>query len=257
MGRAGECMSVAELNLGLGRPPKGLLLRDVALFLDLDGTLAPIVARPQDVRPDPRRTNLLERLKAGLNGRLAVISGRTLGEIDHILEGRATAVAAIHGLIRRDARGVVGETPQHAGMAEALNDLAAFAQADPGLLVEDKTLSLALHYRLAPQFASGARALADRIAAETGLIVQAGDMVVELRTPGPNKGDSVSAFMSEAPFEGALPIFIGDDLTDEAGFRAAAALGGYGVLVGPQRRTAATFGIADVDGALDWLEAAR
>jgi trehalose 6-phosphate phosphatase len=250
-------MSVAELNLGLARPPKDLALHDIALFLDLDGTLAPIVARPQDVRPDPRRTSLLERLKDGLDGRLAVISGRTLGEIDHILEGRASAVAAVHGLIRRDAGGVVGETPAHAGMAEALKTLTEFARADPGLLVEDKILSLALHYRLAPQFEQKARALSDRIAAGTGLVVQPGDKVVELRTPGPNKGDSVRAFMSEAPFKGAVPIFIGDDLTDEAGFKAAKALGGYGVLVGPNRRTAARFGIADVDGALAWLEAAR
>lgn len=247
-------MTVVELTTGLERPPARLDLQGVALFLDLDGTLAPIAARPEDVRPDPRRTTLLERLDDRLEGRLAVVSGRTLGEIDHILEGRVTPVAAVHGLIRRDATGAIGQAAAHPALAAVRDRLAAFAEQDPDLLIEDKGLSLTLHYRLAPRFGQAARDLAEKLSAESGLAYQPGDMVVELRTPGASKGDSIRAFMAEQPFAGAMPVFLGDDLTDEHGFFAVRALGGYGILVGPERRTTARYCMADVDAALAWLE---
>jgi len=249
-------MSIAELQIGLEAPPARLTLAGTALFLDLDGTLATIAERPEDVRPDPRRTNLIERLLLGLDGRLAVVSGRSLEDIDHILEGRVTTVAAIHGLVRRDARGVVGQAAPHPALGQAAARLTEFAARDPNLLIEDKALSLALHYRQAPHLAQAARDLAQAIAGETGLACQPGDMVVELRTPGASKGDSIRAFMTEPPFAGAMPVFLGDDLTDEHGFFAVNILGGYGVLVGPQRRTVARYMLADVEAALAWLEAA-
>ena len=94
----------------------------------------------------------------------------------------------------------------------------------------------------------------DDIRLDTGLVLQAGDCVFELRTPGPDKGGAVRAFMSEAPFAGARPLYLGDDLTDESAFRAVAALGGFGVLVGPPRPTAALYRLEDVEDALNWLD---
>jgi trehalose 6-phosphate phosphatase len=251
--RGENCMSIETLTRR-AEPPAPLALGGAALFLDLDGTLAPIVDRPEDVAPDPRRNGLLDRLKTGLGGRLAVVSGRTLADIDRILEGRATSVAAVHGLVRRDAEGTLTEAHAHPGLPQALADLRAFAARDPGLLVEDKGLSATLHYRLAPGHAQAAGTEALRIAQATGLAVQPGDMVMELRTPGPSKGDSVRAFMAQPPFAGSIPIFVGDDLTDEDGFAAAADLGGYGVLVGCSRASAARYCIPDVEAALQWLE---
>ena len=237
--------------------PRPLRLAETALFLDLDGTLAPIVARPQDVAPDTRRTHLLEGLADRLHGRLAVISGRTLDDVDHILEGCVPCVAAVHGLVRRDAQGRVTQAPAHPAVGHAAAALRAFAARDPGLLVEDKGgLSVALHYRQAGQQADAARACARQLAQDTGLALQDGDMVAELRTPGPRKGDSLRAFMGEPQFAGARPVFMGDDLTDEDGFAAAEALGGFGVLVGPARPTGARFRLDDVNAALAWLEAA-
>lgn len=250
-------MTIEDLSIGLERPPTQLALDGAALFLDLDGTLAPIAKRPQDVRPDPRRNSLLEGLAKRLDGRLAVVSGRSLDDIDRILEGRVTCVAAIHGLVRRDARGVIGEAAPHPGLASARNTLADFVAGDSRLLMEDKALSLTLHYRLAPDRAQEAVDLAERLATVTGLTLQPGDMVVELRTPGASKGDSIRAFMAEAPFKGARPIFLGDDLTDEHGFFAVRQLGGYGILVGPQRRTTAIYRMDGVESALTWLETAR
>lgn len=227
-----------------------------ALFLDLDGTLAPLAPRPQDVRPEPRRTRLLTELSTALDGRLAVVSGRTLADIDRILEGRVTAAAAVHGLVRRQADGVVEAASAHPALRRASDALADFARRDLGLIVEDKQLSVALHYRLAPDEGRGARELARRIALETGLSLQHGDMVEELRTPGPTKGDSVAAFLRQAPFAGARAIFLGDDQTDEHGFEAVQALGGLGILVGEPRSTAAVARLPSVDAVLDWLEAA-
>lgn len=248
-------MSIEELTIQLPAP-KPLALRDCALFLDLDGTLAPIAARPQDVRPDPRRTDLLERLAAALHGRLAVVTGRTLADVDRILEGRIAAVAAVHGLVRRDAQGVLREHAPHPRLHEAAEAFRRFAARDSGLLVEEKGLSVALHFRLARSCADAARACARRLAAETGLTLQDGDMVEELRTPGPTKADSVRAFMAEPPFAGATPLFLGDDVTDEDGFAAARALGGAGILVGAARPTGAKYRLTGVEATLAWLEAA-
>jgi trehalose 6-phosphate phosphatase len=247
-------MSIQDLAFELPAP-KPLRLAEAALFLDLDGTLAPIAARPQDVHPDPRRTSLLERLARGLDGRLAVVSGRTLADIDRILEGCVVPVAAVHGLVMRDPRGQVLETPPHPAVTRAVAELNAFAARDSGLLVEEKGFSVALHFRLAAAQASDAQALARKIAQQTGLALQEGDMVEELRTPGPSKGDSVRAFMQLAPFAGSVPIFVGDDATDEDGFEAARALGGVGVAVGVHRAVNARYRLAGVEAALTWLEA--
>lgn len=237
-------------------PPQPLSLTDAAVFLDIDGTLAPIAPRPEDVRPDARRTDLMERLSLALDGRLAVVSGRTLSDIDRILEGRVAAAAAVHGLVRRQSDGATETADPHPALAAAARAFHDFARRNHGLLLEDKHLSVTLHYRLAPEEGPAARVLAQRLADETGLMLQHGDMVEELRTPGPTKGDSVAAFLARSPFAGAKPIFVGDDVTDEHGFETVAALGGVGVLVGPRRPTAATACLPDVDAVLNWLEAA-
>jgi trehalose 6-phosphate phosphatase len=119
--------------------------------------------------------------------------------------------------------------------------------------VEDKGASAALHYRGSPGAAEACTDLAERLSHTLALQVQAGDHVVELRPPGPDKGDAVRAFMAEAPFAGATPVFIGDDFTDEAGFAAVRDLGGWGVIVGSRRPTRALYALPNVDGALSWL----
>ena len=121
--------------------------------------------------------------------------------------------------------------------------------------MEDKSLAAALHFRAAPGLAGLCETLAAQLAAESGLSVQRGDMVVELRAPGATKAEAVAAFMAEPPFCGRTPIFVGDDLTDEDGFAGAERSGGYGVIVGPRRPTRARYGLADVETALAWLSA--
>jgi trehalose 6-phosphate phosphatase len=224
------------------------------LFLDLDGTLAPIMPRPEQVGPDARRAALLDDLTRALDGRVAVVSGRGLDDLDRILEDRVKYVAAVHGLVRRGAHGIDRVQP-HPDLEHARDVLRDLARSDRGLLFEDKGLSVALHYRNVPSAADAVIEAAERLGQSSHLVVQLGDMVAELRTPGQDKGKSVAAFLREAPFDGATPVFVGDDLTDEDGFAAAARLGGYGVLVGPERPTQAAYRLNDFNAVLDWLSA--
>lgn len=235
--------------------PPPLDLRD-ALFLDLDGTLAPIEATPDAVQFCVRRSDLLARLEDAMNGALAVLSGRTLEDIERILGGPPRAVAAVHGLVRRAPDGSLISPPPDPGLDRAREILRSLTKARSGLLLEDKGLSLAVHYRGAPGAGDAVREAVERLAVEEGLSRQDGDMVTELRTAGPNKGDAMRAFLAEPPFAGRRPIMVGDDLTDEHAFRAAADLGGFGILVGPPRPTAARYRLRNAEAVLAWLEAA-
>lgn len=236
----------------LPEPP--VALAKPALFLDLDGVLAPLAPTPDAVGPDDRRTDVLKRLTDRLDGRVAIVSGRTLGEIDRISDGAARAASGVHGLQRRRGDGSFANRTPDPAVRRVVAAFDAFAADRPGVIVEDKELSAGLHYRQAPGVSAEALALATSLAQETGLALQPGSMVLELKTPGTDKGAALTAFMAEAPFRGAVPIMVGDDLTDEHGFEAAEALGGFGVLVGPERPTAARYRLEDVAAVLDWLD---
>ncbi len=131
-----------------------------------------------------------------------------------------------------------------------------FAAGRDGLIVEAKPLGIALHYRRAPDSEQAVLEFMQGIARRRGLLLQRGKMVAELRAPGADKGDALKALMREPRFAGARPLFVGDDLTDEHAFAAAAALGGAGILVGPERESAARYRLGSVRAVADWLGAA-
>jgi trehalose 6-phosphate phosphatase len=236
-------------------PPPALDPARTAVFADLDGTLAAIEAAPSAVMPQSARTEILTRLSRALDGRFAVISGRELADLDRILEGAVTPIAAVHGLVRREPSGEVRRAGGASRAPEAVAAFRALARAKRGLLVEDKGAAAALHYRGAPGAGGACRELAGRLGKALGLEIQEGDHVVELRAQGPDKGDAIRAFMSEPPFAGSTPVFVGDDLTDEAGFAAVRELGGWGVIVGRRRPTRALYALGTVNDALSWLAA--
>ncbi len=235
--------------------PPSLDLTRTALFLDLDGTLADIARTPDAVSPVAHRTRVLAALGPALGGRLAVLSGRSIAEVDRILEGSIGSVAGLHGLDRRTADGAIDATPPHPSLPDARECLAHIGRAERGLLLEDKGTSVALHYRQRPDAGPAVVDCARRLARQTGLVLQEGHMVAELRTPGPDKGEALAAFMAEAPFAGARPIMIGDDLTDEDAFAVAVALGGEAILIGQPRRSRSRWRLEDPDALLAWLEA--
>jgi trehalose 6-phosphate phosphatase len=226
---------------------------DSALFLDLDGTLAPLAATPDAVPYDPARAAVLAKLELAMGGAMAVLSGRTLDDVRRILGPAPSAVAAVHGLVRRWPNGAIIQQEASSGLGLARERLQALAHTTPGLVLEDKGVSLAVHYRQAPEAAQIVSDTAERLAEITGLVRQDGVMVCELRSPGPDKGEALSAFMQSPPFAGRQPIMVGDDLTDEHGFAAAVAGGGYGVLVTAHRASAAEYRFETVDAVLAWL----
>jgi trehalose 6-phosphate phosphatase len=238
------------------RPPPAELLDGAALFLDFDGTLVELADSPGAIRVPEGLRPLLERLSAKLGGRLALVSGRAIDDLDSHLGRCGIAVSGSHGLELRFADGTALPLDAPKGLASAHTALTGYAASDPRLLVEEKPASVALHYRRAPERAEEAQAVAAELAERTGLALQPGKMVVELRPHGADKGDALRRLMREPPFAGARPLFMGDDLTDEHAFAAAAELGGGGILVGALRATAAAWRLENVAAAAAWLDEA-
>jgi trehalose 6-phosphate phosphatase len=239
----------------LEAPPPGLL-EGAALFLDFDGTLVELAESPDSIRVSPRLGALLDRLLRRLEGRLAIISGRSMADLERHVPLSGIAFSGSHGLELRLPGGTAVPVSIPAGLDDLRAQVSRFAARDEGLLVEEKPAGIALHFRKAPRLAPAATEFMRTLAQERGWSVQRGNMVVELRPHGATKGDALRAFMREPEFSGARPVFVGDDLTDEHGFDAAAALGGAGVLVGPPRATAARYRLDCVAAVARWLDAA-
>ena len=238
------------------RFPPLSLLDGAALFLDFDGTLVELAETPDSIRVPGALRPLLERLARKLGGRLAIVSGRAIADLDLYVGTGGLCVSGSHGLELRTPDGLMTAPQPVASLGEARAEIAAFAIGREGLLVEEKPASVALHYRRAPEREGEVADFMAALAERTGLAVQAGKMVAELRPPGPNKGDALRLLMAEPPFRGARPVVVGDDITDEDAFEAAASLGGAGVLVGPPRATAAQWRLDDVTAVSRWLREA-
>ncbi|WP_394727073.1 trehalose-phosphatase [Altererythrobacter sp. GH1-8] len=225
----------------------------VALFIDFDGTLVEIASAPDGIDVPGGLPSALERLADSMAGRVAVVSGRSLDDIaKHLGVQMQVAQAGSHGAERRLADGLVlGELPQ--GLpAEVISTLQDFAAAE-NLRYEAKTHGGALHYRENPKAGDIAHRFAEEVAARNNLALKTGKCVVELVRKGTNKGAAVRAFMEQPPFAGTMPVFIGDDVTDEDGFSACDELGGFGILVGSPRETRARYGLASVSQTHQWL----
>ncbi|HEX7711024.1 MAG TPA: trehalose-phosphatase [Sphingomonadaceae bacterium] len=225
----------------------------VALFLDFDGTLVEIAPTPETILVPAGLAGRLESLSHRLGGRLALVSGRSTANIAAHLGTLAVARAGSHGVERVNAQGrPIGPDPAPLP-AELANAMRSFAAGHPGVEYEAKSLGAALHYRAAPQHEHAAITFAERQAVSHGLWVKLGKCVVELVNRGVDKASAVRAFMAEEPFAGALPVFIGDDVTDEDGFRAARELGGFGIVVGARDGTLARHCLECPAKVHEWL----
>lgn len=241
-----------QTTRSLIQPPPGLL-EDASLLLDFDGTMVEMAPRPDAVVVDQALRELVGTLHDHLQGRIAFVSGRDVATLDRLLGMPDLAIAGSHGLEIRHRGGRIERPERPADLDRAVARMRAFADEQPGVLVEDKPLGAALHYRLAPQAERQAMALARQLAEDTGLVLQTGKMVAELRLGGGDKGRAVARLMDEPGLAGGTPLFLGDDDTDEPGFAAAARLGGSGVLVGAPRETAAAYHLPGVGAVHDWL----
>ena len=229
--------------------------RDWAFFLDVDGTLVEYAAHPQQVRVSAELRELLSGLHAATGGAIALISGRSVDDIDKLFAPLALPVAGQHGTERRSADGTIRRhVPPLESLGRAAGVLVRLTAAHSGLVLENKGMTLALHYRLAPSL----RALAEQemraLAAGLGdaFELQTGKFVMEIKPSGRDKGSAIAEFAAEPPFAGRRPVFVGDDLTDEAGFEVVNRAGGHSVKVGPGI-TRARWHLFDAAAVRRWL----
>lgn len=227
-----------------------------ALFLDFDGTLTPLVQNPGDVRVERDVLRNLDRLATRLGGAMAIISGRDIASLDRFLSPHAFSASGVHGFEKRLAGGAVAQADSDiAGLQAADQMLTELADANAGLLVERKPGSLALHYRNRAELGPLCETTAQRLTAmHPGLTALRGKMVVELKGHTHDKGGAIREFLAVPPFQCRQAVFIGDDITDEAGFAAVQALGGIGIKVGAGATIAHHF-LHDTDAVAEWLAA--
>lgn len=238
----------------LSAPPAlGSLSERAALFLDFDGTLVDLASGPDAIVPAQGLSQRLKALADRLDGRCALVSGRAIDDIERHIGTVEVAIAGSHGTDIRSASGeALGEGAKSLP-AEIETALRTFAM-DYGVDYEHKTHGGALHYRSNPARGEQAVAFAKELADKHGWKAQSGKCVVEIVANGGDKGGAVKTFMTTDVFRGTRPFFIGDDLTDEAGFAACEKLGGAGILVGERSETGAQYHLPDVSSVHQWLE---
>ncbi len=208
---------------------------DYALFLDFDGTLVDIVERPDAVVVDPALPMILTRLQERLGGALAIISGRPIAFLDQRFMPHQFDSAGLHGLEHRIGGELsLCDPDEHPHLRHMVDRLSAAVAGKAGVLIEDKGCSVAIHWRLAPQEKDFALAMAKATleALGTDYRVQYGKAVAEILPSAAGKGKVIEQFLHEAPYKGRKPIFVGDDLTDENGFKTVNAYGGLSIRIG-------------------------
>ena len=227
---------------------------DWCLFLDVDGTLLELAATPQAVIVEPALLDLLTRLRAAAGGALALISGRTIVDLDRLFGVLQLPCAGLHGGERRDARGEMHVSAViHAQLADVRAGLHELVSRHDGLMLEDKGAGLALHFQSAeaqPQLRAEVALLAAPLVPTYALLD--GHRVIEVKPAIYTKDSAVNAFMREAPFTGRTPIFIGDDQTDYGGFDAVRRAGGLAIAVGP--RVTSEWWLPGPSAVHRWLE---
>ncbi len=225
-----------------------------ALFFDFDGTLADIAARPDEVHVSQDTRTTLEALHARLKGAVAIISGRDIASVDQFLEPVQLAVSGVHGLTRRDAKGEVHDSEIDArGIHDVEQELCAFVAGNPGLLLEKKHGAVALHYRQRPELeAASHAAMRGAVNGRETIRLRPGKMVIEAVAHAGNKGAAIESFLTEAPFLGRVPVFAGDDVTDEDGFALVNSRQGISIKVGGGD-TQARYRAQDTQELLSWL----
>ena len=230
-----------------------------ALFLDFDGTLTELAPRPDAVRVASGLVPTLTALHACMGGALAIVTGRPQADIDHFLRPLRLPMASEHGALYRFT-----DTTYRALPALPALDLTQVVQAaqtlaaqHAGLLIEKKSASVALHYRQVPHLQDLCRdTLQSAMQALEGAELLTGKCVFEVKQKGVHKGQAIRDFMEQAPFAGRTPVFVGDDVTDEAGFAAVNHLGGWGIKVG-LGATVAQHRCMTPAALRGWLSAAR
>lgn len=205
-----------------------------ALFLDIDGTLIDLAPSPDLIRIPPELPHILETANKTLDGAIAFVSGRTLSQIDKILTPQRYPAAGEHGAELRLPDGSIHHPPTaHSFPTPLYQHVCRETHNWPGVLVEQKNFGITIHYRQAPQYETQVRALAENTLTETEMDLELlpASMACELRCTAVNKGAAIEFFMQHPPYRGRVPVFIGDDITDQDGIYAVKRMNGHGLHV--------------------------
>ncbi|MFC7302342.1 trehalose-phosphatase [Cognatiluteimonas weifangensis] len=230
---------------------------DWALFLDVDGCLLDLAAAPDAVTVPAALPATLAALARRLQGALALVSGRSIAGIDALFAPLRLPAAGLHGLELRSGERLRPAPVAPAALAGIREEAALLALRYPGVVVEDKGAALGLHWRAAPPARIALHAFAEAALPRLpGYRLQHGDHVVELRPADGDKGAAIRTLLQQPPFRDRLPVFAGDDLTDESGFAVVNACGGLSVLVGARERSAAHYALRNPAAVRGWLGAA-
>ncbi len=225
-----------------------------AYFLDVDGTLIELADTPDAIHVDYLLLALIDDLHQKVGGALALISGRSLTDLDHRLKMPWLPIAGQHGLERRDNFGNIHRHSISPISSELfLERLAPLMARHPGIHIEHKGTTFAVHYRREPHLGSYLhRLLKGMVLQMEGLQVQPGKRVLEIKPSGYDKGSAIEEYMTQPPFAGQRVVFIGDDLTDEHGFAVVNRLNGYSIKVGAGR-TCANYRLNGIESVRSWL----
>ena len=233
-------------------PPPSL---EWCLFLDVDGTLIELADSPLETYADTDLKTLLSAVAERLGGAVALVSGRSIHYLDSLFAPLRLPAAGLHGVERRKASGVLhGACFTDTQLDRARIAVKELVASHPGTSVEDKGRTIAVHFRMAPQTEGSVRQSLIGIAKPLGsnYHIQEGNMVLEIKPRGFTKATAIKAFLSEPPFSGRTPVFVGDDLTDQDGFRLVEERGGISIAVG--ERVRGQYRVENAAAVRHWLE---
>lgn len=236
-------------------PPK-LDWSSSALFLDVDGTLLEIAERPELVSADSRLIATLQAVEERLDGALALVSGRRIAEVNQIFHPASFATSGAHGAEFQDSMGRRHNKAIKSLPRSVVREIELFVGEHQGLMLEHKQYGVALHFRQAPELQSVCHERLSSIAkcVMDDFRLLEGKMVYELTPRSVDKGKAVTGLLQLNPFRGRKPVYVGDDTTDEDGFRETNRLSGTSIRVGTTSKTAATYVLEDVCAVRHWLE---
>jgi trehalose 6-phosphate phosphatase len=245
--------TVQDRNMDIAAPILIPNLQECAILLDVDGTILDLAPTPREVWVPHSLRHTIAQLSERTGGALALVSGRSLSDLDLLFAPLQLPAVGDHGAEFRPVAGGQAETGRKIPFDPALKrQFATIAEIGPGILVEDKRYSIALHYRLAPESEDAVRREVARICAgnpAAAIEILPGKSVLEVKQVGFNKGTGVRELMTRPPFADRHPIFIGDDVTDESVFKIIPEFDGLAFSVGRQ--------VSGVDGHFEKPEAVR
>lgn len=228
-----------------------------ALFLNVDGALLETARTPREASAPDSLKELLNAVCSRMDGALALVSGRSIADLDALFAPLRFSAAGVHGCERRHATGCLVRPDIDVHLLDrARETLRKLVDGQPELLLEDKRYGLAVHFRRAPQLRHYVRTIVKVVANGLGteFVMAEGDHVCEIRPSAWSTASAIAAFLSEPPFRGRTPVFLGNDVTDEEAFGYVNSRGGISIRIGTRSRSLAKYTLGRVSDAVDWLK---